>query len=98
MLFLTVFELKLVFLIHAVNLLMVPLEILSANRVKYLRKPASGPIVYSYLNLLFDFFVIVTFRFIIKTAPADTGCIARGFNSQALIICLPGKIFFTGRL
>jgi hypothetical protein len=50
---------------------MIPLEILSADRIKYLWKPAPGTIIYSDLNLLFDCCVIVTLWLIIKTAPAD---------------------------
>jgi len=41
-----VFELKLVFLIHTVNLFVIPLEALSSNRVKYLRKTTPGAFTY----------------------------------------------------
>jgi len=65
------FELKLVFLVNTINLLVVPLKTGSANRIKYLREPTPGTGINRYLNLLFDFGIIVMLWLIVKTTPAD---------------------------
>ena len=80
--FLAVFQLKSVFFIHSVNLLMVPAETFSADSIKYLRKAASGTSGYYCLYLLLYLLIItVCLRLIVKTAPADIYCLAGCRNS-----------------
>jgi hypothetical protein len=76
---------------------MVPFEVLPANRIEYLRKTSPRPFIYRQLNLLFDFGIIIKPGLIVKTTASDISCIAGSFNRQAFLVCLPGKIFSTGR-